>query len=304
MKGRCIGVSLCVMSSEFTSNNKIEKSLPGVKAFFIFLSKKGKKEAPQCICRKGSLTVEAAVILPLLACFFAFLLFYFRIMQVQLSVQNAMEESGRNLAIMSVQELENAEENDNREVAYLALAKTMMYLKLKEDTVVGQYVSGGAAGVSLLTSEFDGDYILLRANYALRFPVKLLGQQDFLICQKTRFRKWTGWHSIFGESESEKWVYVTEYGQVYHSRMSCPYLDLTIQKISWTELAKKRNGSGKIYDRCERCGEEGEQLQAVYITKYGECYHFSIDCSSLKRTIYQKRLSEVGGMGACTKCSK
>lgn len=299
MKGRCIWVSLFNNFMVFTNNNKTKKSLPGAKTFLSYSLRKDKRETPQCTCQKASLTVEAAIILPLFACFFAFLLFYFQIMHVQLAVQNALEETGRSLAILSADELENS----GGDIGYFALAKGMLYLKLKDDRRVEQYVSGGAVGVSLLASEFDGDYILLNVNYIMRFPVKLFGNQDFLICQKTRFRKWNGWHSVAETGDTGEWVYITENGTVYHMRTSCPYLDLSIQKISWTELSEKRNYGGERYDECERCGDEKNQT-LVYITNYGDKYHFTISCGGLKRTIYQKKLSEVGGMRACSKCSK
>ncbi|MBQ8280383.1 MAG: hypothetical protein IJZ23_11115 [Roseburia sp.] len=214
-------------------------------------------------------------------------------------MQNALEETGRALAILSVEELENPEIQEG----YFALAKSMVCMKLKDDGPVEKYITGGALGVSLLASEFEGDYILLNANYVMRFPIKLFGYQDFLICHKTRFRKWTGWHAVSESDEAAEWVYITEHGEVYHMRTSCPYLDLSIQEVPLIELGERRNYSGEIYDKCELCKEEREQ-KTVYITNYGDKYHLIIDCAGLKRTIYQKKLSEVGGMRACSKCVK
>lgn len=300
MKGRCSGVSLFRYLYVFLYDNKLKETLPGAQAFSRYFHINKKRETPHCICRHGSLTVEASVILPLFAAFFAFLLFYFRVMEVQLIVQNALEETGRNLAMLSVKELEEPEE----EIGYLALGKGMLYLNLKDEPVVSQYVSGGAAGVSLLASEFEGDYILLNANYVMRFPVKLLGNQDFSIGQKTQFRKWNGWHSTSEHSGVIELVYVTEYGEVYHMRRSCAYLALSIQKVAYAELWTKRNYNGENYAECELCSAESNLWGEVYITDYGDRYHTTLDCGGLKRTIYQKRLSEIGGMPACKKCSK
>lgn len=298
MKGRCSGVSL--LHNLYLLYYKIKETLPGALKYFYCLRIIRKREAPHCTCPKGSLTVEASIILPLFACFFSFLLFYFRIMEVQLIVQNALEETGRNLALLSVKELEEPSE----ELSYLALAKGMLFVKLKDEELVEQYVSGGALGVSLLTSDCEGDYIMLNANYVMRFPIKLFGIQDFLICQRTQFRKWNGWHASTGNRDVIELVYVTEYGEVYHMRRSCTYLDLSIQKIAYVELSIKRNSDGEAFEACELCGEESMAAGYVYITNYGERYHSSLACSGLKRTIYQKQLSEVGGMPACTKCSK
>ena len=180
----------------------------------------------------------------------------------------------------------------------------MMYVKLKNQPVVEQYVSGGALGVSLLTSELEGEDVLLKANYLMRFPVKLFGNKDFLICQKTKLRKWTGWLSLEEKEREEIWVYITEHGRVYHMRTSCPYLDLSIQSISLSELEEKRNYSGGRYAECLRCEDKENSGLKVYITNYGDKYHSTIDCSGLKRNIFKKKLSETGGMQACSKCSK
>lgn len=299
MKGRCSGVSLIGQFYSFFYY-KIKETLPGAFKYLYNSRNIPRKETPHCTCKAGSLTVEASVIIPLFSGFLAFLLFYFRVMGVQLAVQNALEDTGRNLAILAVKELEEQEE----EISYLMLAKGMFTLKLKDEPLIEQFVSGGSMGISLLLSEFEGDDIQLNANYAMKFPIELFGNQKFWICQKTCFRKWNGWHGQIQNGGTGELVYVTEYGEVYHTRRSCVYLDLSIQKISSAELPEKRNYNGELYRKCELCGKENTLFSDIYITNYGDCYHNTITCSGLKRTIYQKLLSEVGGMPACRKCSK
>lgn len=299
MKGRCSGVSLFGQFYTFFYY-KIKETLPGALKYLYCSRNIPKREAPHCTCKAGSLTVEASVIIPLFSGVIVFLLFYFQVMEVQLVVQNALEDTGRKLAVLAVKELEEPEE----EISYLVMAKGMLSLKLKEEPLIERYVGGGVLGVSLMMSEFEGDYIQLNANYVMHFPIGLFGNQDFLICQTTYFRKWNGWHEQIQNDETMELVYVTEYGEVYHMRRSCVYLDLSIQKISSAELTGKRNYNGELYRKCELCGKENTMFSDIYITNYGDCYHNTITCSGLKRTIYQKLLSEVGGMPACRKCSK
>ncbi len=298
MKGRCSGVSL--FGQIYSNFYKIKETLPGALKYLYCSPKNPKREAPHCTCKAGSLTIEASVIIPLFCGVIAFLLFYFRVMEVQIVVQNALEDTGRKLAILAVKELEEPEE----EISYLVMAKGMLSLKLKDEPVIEQHVGGGALGIGLLMSEFEGDYIQLKANYAMHFPIELFGNQNFVICQTTYFRKWNGWHGQIQNDGTMEMVYVTEYGEVYHMRRSCVYLDLSIQKILYMELPAKQNYNGEIYRACELCSKESTPVPNVYITNYGDCYHNTITCSGLKRTIYQKLLSEVGGMPACKKCSK
>lgn len=279
------------------NHKKIKESLPGVWRFFRCSYT---RETPQCICQKGSLTVEAAVILPLFAGFFSFLLFYFQIMNVELIVQNALEETGRKLAILAVQELEEPETENH----YLLLAKGMLLAELKEEERIGQYVKGGAAGVSLLTSQFETEMIVLNARYCMHFPIRFFGIQDFLVSQKSLFRKWNGWKNKEERGAADTLVYVTEYGTVFHMKRSCPYLELSIQKIDYEQLKEKKNANGETYKACERCAGKQSFSGNIYITNYGKKYHYDLNCQGLKRRIYQKRLSETGGMAACQKCSK
>ena len=294
-----MGVSLIDKDAKEIKKYKVIESLPEGMAMVV--------GTPSFACKKASFTVEAAVLLPVLACFFSFILFFFQIMYLQLTVQNVLEKTGRNLSILAIKENENVDyerEDETDTVGYLALAKTSIFMELQKEEIVNRYVSGGALGISLLTSKMDGDYIVLNANYKVNFPVKILGKQSFWINQKTCFRKWTGWHAIDLEKEKDILVYLTTYGEVYHMRKSCPYLILSIQKVKRLYVPILRNADGSKYKECSRCREEGEMDEFVYITNYGERYHYKMDCSSLKRTIYQKSLSEVEGMGACTKCWK
>ena len=292
-------MSLFYKCIAFFYNNKTRKSFPGVLSLSLCPFRKNQKETPQCTRQKGSITVEASIIIPLYICFFVTILFFFRIMQVQIVVQGELEEVGRKLSVVSMKEVES----EILEMEYLGLAKGLLYLELKEEVLIEKYVMGGAIGVNLLASEFDEDYISLNANYLVRFPLKLLGGMDVLIFQNTRFRKWNGWSGADAEVGSEDWVYVTEYGEVYHIRRSCPYLKLTIRNVFATELNTMKNVNGECYDKCERCGA-GENRFMVYITDYGNRYHYSLECSGLKRTIYYKKRSEVGEMEACSKCWK
>lgn len=260
-------------------------------------------ETPQFACQKGSFTVEAAIVLPLLACFFSALMFFFQVMQIQLSVQAALEQTGRSLAILSVGECMNSEEQMT-DITYLSFAKTALYVELHEVEEIERYVSGGALGISLLTSDMDGDAIELIANYKVQFPLVLLGKKVFFINQRAYFRKWTGWHAMDVNHAEEIVVYVTQNGEVYHMRKSCPYLSLSIQKIEKAKIPVLRNKDGAKYKECKSCKREESISMSVYITNYGERYHYDMNCSGLKRTIYQRKLSEVEGKEPCAKCWK
>lgn len=83
----------------------------------------------------------------------------------------------------------------------------------------------------------------------------------------------------------------------------CSYLQLSIQYVQYSELQNMRNEGGGKYHKCEQC-VYGQAMNGVYITSYGNRYHNSLNCSSLKRTIRAVYKSEVAGRGGCSKCAK
>lgn len=298
MKGRCIKVSLKKGYDNGTIN-KTEESLPESICSSVLVAPKRwcMKETPLCACHKGSMTVEAAIVLPLLACFFSFLLFFFRIMQVQLEVQQALESTVERLAIASHLE----KEDNSSAVLYHVVAKSMVMTRLSNDENIDKYVTGGSLGISLLDSSFTEDYILISADYQMKFPVGLLGKRAFLLHQQAGYRKWTGWHAEDTEDEADLWVYIAESGSVYHKTSDCTYLDLSIRSVMASEIQNLRNESGQKYRECEICADNNTAIH-YYITNYGNCYHKDLNCSGIKRTVIQIRMSEAEGRRACTKC--
>ena len=162
------------------------KSLPGVVITSVLCGKSRRKGTPRYICLKAVFTVEAAVVLPILACFFVSILFFFRVMQVELEVEKAMVDTGQTLAAC-------AGEDDRGRVVSKAALKLSMMKALKGRKEVEQYVTGGAAGVQVLQSELEGDFVDIHAEFRMRVPVRLLGKQEFKVVRRVRCRKWTGW---------------------------------------------------------------------------------------------------------------
>lgn len=272
----------------------IDKSLPGS----INLDSKLKKGAPRCICFSAVYTLEAAVIMPLLACFFVSILLFFRIMQVELEVQKALDDTGRKMAVYAaVQSV-----GDLPEAAELTLVKGLFLKEAQEGKAIERYVTGNKLGISLAESKLDGDYIDLKAVYRIRLPVHLFGIGDIRVVQRARCRKWTGWHGT-GESEGDDvWVYITETGTVYHREKSCTHLTLSIKSVGSQEVRELRNENGGKYHECILCIKEKGGQNRVYITNQGDRYHYDLNCSGIKRTVSVIRLSEAGSRRACSKC--
>ncbi len=251
-----------------------------------------KRETSFCICQKGSLTVEAAVVIPFMMGFFVCVLFFFRVIFIQEAVEEALVYTGRRVAVESA--LTDSEE------ALFVSAEGLLKYKLSQNQEIKRYVVGGVLGVSLLGSDMTAKEIQLTANYMVKLPIAIFGQKEIWLMSKNSFVKWKG--DLYWGTNEKKWVYITETGSVYHKDTNCRSLDLHIRKGLTEDMNTYRGSDGQRYSSCNRCIEKGKVPFVVYFTDYGKLYHAELSCSALKRTIIRVLLSEVGDKRGCRFC--
>lgn len=104
------------------------------------------------------------------------------------------------------------------------------------------------------------------------------------------------------EEQSERMVYVTESGRVYHGDPGCRYLNTSLNQVPGSAVQSMRNSSGERYSACEICSRGQGPAGSVYITGSGNRYHNLESCSGLKRTVKLVKESDIHGMKACSSC--
>lgn len=251
--------------------------------------------------RKGSLTVEAALAFPLFLFAVTVLLYLFLFLQLQAEVGRALTDIGREQAQEAYGKSEEEELLFAVRTAVAGKQKLGSYL---EGRAAARLLKGGAGEISFLGSSWNAEKseLTLRVSYQISMPVGFPGLHSIHVVQKKTVRGWTGYQgrSAYGIDTQEEWVYMTTYGTVYHRRLDCRHLKLSIQQKKQEELGSLRNTDGAKYYPCERCGAKAGDW--VYITEDGNRYHANLNCSSLMRGIYMVRLSETGGIPACSAC--
>lgn len=253
--------------------------------------------------KRGSFTVEAAVVIPIFLYFFVSILYIFQIFHVQMNIKNALHETARQLAIYS-----HVLDDDNSSRGFSVvkygleqIGTTVSVNQAIEDPDIFRYIEGGKCGISYVQKKDQKNYISIVAKYTVVLPISYFGKQRFSMQEKVVYRKWNGYD--FSDVQiSEEMVYVTETGTVYHTNRNCSYLQPSIHMAFASQLENLRNSSGGKYYACGQCAKNGISIPIYYITDYGECYHSSLSCSGLKRTIYCIPISEVGSKKCCTKC--
>ncbi len=295
-------------SGKRNSLHKFEKSFARVYKLLILdkrtFQQRG-RTAYAASGNKGSLTLEAALVLPVFLFFLIGILQLCQAVQTEGAIRTSLWEVGKKLSTYAYI-TEYGEKEGQIDRLFGAGALEYAYVSLLEqegrEFWDQSMVSEGSRGFSFLLSSFleEDGYLDLVVTYKLCISIPLIGDIYLPQIQRCRVRGWVGEKNV--DVKEEQMVYITESGSVYHLTKNCSHLTLTIQEISPELLPKARNRNGGKYAPCEKCGKEALQGKNYYITKEGDCFHTKKGCSGLKRSILVIPLSQVGGRSLCKRC--
>ncbi len=277
---------------------------------YIFSTRLLKRVSFIFSCGRGSMTLEAAFVLP----FFLFavlnILFAVNIIGTQSQINAALHQVGNKMAFAGY--AYSATVGNVLPDGLAGVALTEGYARGQIVEYVGKTyleqscVEGGADGISFAGSSVmgAGDIIDLKVSYRVRPFANLMGFNGFWVSQRYYGKAWTGYDAlgtVSNSGEEDPMVYVTETGTVYHTDRNCTYLNPKVEAVSADGVEGRRNASGAKYASCGSCSA-GAGGNEVYITNFGNRYHRQINCPGLKRTIYTVPLSEVSARRRCSKC--
>lgn len=248
---------------------------------------------------KASITVEAALVLPVFL-FSILALYYFIVLfSVQNKIYGALADTANQASLYGYY----------KEGRYPF--SVTFYQEISKGWLEDCGVIGGI--VSLASSGYEKEDIIVKADYAIKLPVPLMTFRPIMISQSVRTRKFIGNDRRKGTegvqetagTDEDSYVYVTENGAVYHRTEECAYLKLKIQETTGRMLYNLRNHNGEIYRCCEYCGS-GRQIEAdtaVFVAEEGNRYHFTSLCKNLKRTVNRVLYAKVKPvLPPCSKC--
>lgn len=270
---------------------------------------------------RGSMTVEAALVLPLFIYFFCNILGMLDIIRLQCAVFAAVRETGTKLCEYAYY-LENTNANlEDAGIEAPSMSGGVSSLILSETYVrsdVQSYLGASymeqspllGDSISFLQSSIlnGDDLIQIVADYRVEPFVPIIAPASFGL--QTRFvsHAWNGYEIVDvhdgkeEEDTEDPEVYITPSGSVYHTDADCTYLRPHVRQASGADIGDMRSSDGSCYYACESC--HPTRLGTVYYTPDGNRYHASADCNKIKRTIVTVHLSEVqGSRRACSKCA-
>lgn len=244
----------------------------------------------------ASMTVEAAVVLPLFVFLGLAVLAPMQWLNTQRKIQTVTEQFCEDLS----------------QYAY-----ETEYRNSFSDTAAGLWLYGNvypyANSVRIIKSEVSNECedIQFELEYREKIPFFLEGISDVSMRVAAKRRCWiglggklTGEHTDEAGLEMEReMVYVTPEGQRYHRYRDCRYLSNMCKAISLRELETVRNMDGKIFYSCDFCVREQGTQDTVYITDWGIRYHNDRSCASMSLYYRKVMLEDVAYMGECSVCA-
>lgn len=255
---------------------------------------------PSSLC--GSMTLEAAVAVPLFLFFMVNILFLFDAVRLQSGLQAALQQAGEQICEAAYYTRfgegktpgEGSADPGGGQAVSAILSET--YVRGKVISYLGDSfwkhscVVGGRAGLSLAGSSImtRGGRVELTVTYRVRPFIRLLGSPDFTAQARYCGHAWVGWESGEGMAESGgdpggNSAYVTRWGEVYHTDPGCIYLNPQIRMVPASSVDACRSGDNSKYYPCETC--RPEKSGYVYITKEGNRYHSDPGCGGIVRHV-------------------
>lgn len=139
-----------------------------------------------------------------------------------------------------------------------------------------------------------------------REEIPFLGSRLFglRLYQQMKINSYHGKSMASDNKDNREYVFLADYGKVYHKNRGCVYLNPSIQSLQYCQVAARRNISGGKYQLCKSCGENRALTDSkiVYITPYGNSFHLFSNCPGLKRSVRQVELSGIGSIPPCSRC--
>lgn len=277
----------------------------------------------------ASMTVEAALVLPLFLFCICNIIFLLDVVRLQSRVTAALQQTGDQICEYAwYREYAaggtggNGDAGSGREsginipqaagdILSLAFVSGSVRNHLGTEYMDSTCLRGGSRGISFLgTSILSGnDIVDIRADYRTRPFIPVLNGPDFKIRSRYYGHAWTGYRIGSGTGEAGEGaggrrsdhVIVAENGVVYHTDPDCIYLNPRVREVDASDLDHLRANDGSIYHPCEYC--HPAKSGSVFITPDGDRYHSSRSCSRLMRTTHEETMQEAGShLHACPKC--
>jgi len=259
--------------------------------------------------RGASITVEAALILPLFLIFTMQILSVFEMMSVYSRMEKAVSETAAETAMLLYA---FGEPENSRETSFL-LSETFIreeiIRKAGAERINNSVISGGIAGLHLFRSDIgvNGEDVKIVLTYRVKPWFSFCGIGKMTLVNHATVKAWNGFERKGTEENGEQsqTVYVTQTGDTYHLYRDCTYLKADSRSVTKAELKNSRNANGGIYYPCKLCNKNDTGKNEIYyISVWGTAYHSDRNCTALEKGVTAIPVKDAGQRHLCSKCAK
>lgn len=260
-----------------------------------------KKDRASCFgsCH-GSVTVETALAFPVFLCVLASFIALGQMILIDTEIHHTLEQTAKiyakQTAVYSI-----SEKGKQQGVQPAGNVGRKIFFSIYDgSSLCENLVEGGARGITVSVSLLSGERVGIKATYILKIPF-FRGMRFYrnITVKRRVFSGYVKHWDDDTDSSGSQIVYVAENGVVYHKDASCSHICL---KITGENIIQDILHSSR-YNACEKCIHKGNHIEVLFVTAYGDCYHATLGCSGLKRTIRAVRLSDIGNMRSCSRCA-
>ena len=179
----------------------------------------------------GSITVEAALSVPIFFFAVVCLIYFIEIHNVQTTIRAAAVHASKicteDTALVPVLNTSKLESEIVRSIGAKRLENSI--------------VSGGSKGIQCAGSYCNpnGNELNVVVRYGIRLPFLQFGNLSAEYKEEMKFSSWNGFQKKGLESGDEQIVYITKTGLVYHEDYQCTFLSGLSLMQTWTEFGTK-----------------------------------------------------------------
>lgn len=246
---------------------------------------------------KASMTVEAAVVLPLLLFFFLHIMSAVEMLRLHGKLTFALWECGNQLTVYAAMPDELGAEIPDIAVSYLYV-KNRVEKFLGKEYLEQSPLKGGGNGINYLAADYDGGCIDIGISYLVTPQITVFPMGDIRLTNRYYAKAWDG----YDNAVELRFVYVTVYGEVWHKTLDCTHIHHVIKETEWSRIEGLRNTNGRRYSACELCKEE-EKGRKTYFTDQGDRYHRISNCPALVRYIRAIMWEDGLPYNPCSRCA-
>lgn len=271
---------------------------------------------------KASLTLEAAISIPLFFFGLLSLICITNIIYIQLSLQIALEETIRDISRESYistefYSLSSDEQNDaidknasiTENIGATLISVSYIKKQFFTDDIINlidnSYIKEGYNGVSFALSSVDLNTntldIVINYKYSIPFiPSNLL---TFNLSNHCYTKIYMGQDMDKKQKETYYYVYFATTSKVFHTNKYCQYL------LNYSKAIRYREANNYLaFSCCAFCARQEniiniyETNPVIYLTSQEITYHLSLDCQTYTKDIFRNKVSNLDDIDICEKC--